>query len=94
MENKDLLELVKSKAKVWLTESYDAETRAQVQALLDNEDPTSVGRLQATHPYLPPKGRTKQRSLTARRDHSLYMSWSGDRSALYQGKRRDEHVSE
>ena len=42
MENKDLLELVKSKAKVWLTESYDAETRAQVQALLDNEDPTEL----------------------------------------------------
>ena len=37
-----MLELVKSKAKVWLTESYDAETRAQVQALLDNEDPTEL----------------------------------------------------
>ena len=42
MENKDLLELVKSKAQVWLTESYDAETRAQVQALLDSEDPTEL----------------------------------------------------
>ena len=42
MENKDLLELVKSKAQVWLTERYDAETRAQVQALLDSEDPTEL----------------------------------------------------
>ena len=40
MENKELLEMVRSKAQSWLTKSYDAETRAQVQALLDNEDPT------------------------------------------------------
>ena len=42
MENKELLELVRSKAQSWLTESYDADTRAQVQALLDNEDPTEL----------------------------------------------------
>ncbi|MDF9830336.1 phospho-sugar mutase [Parabacteroides sp. PF5-6] len=42
MENNDLLEMVRSKAEGWLTESYDAETRAQVQALLDNEDPTEL----------------------------------------------------
>ena len=42
MENKELLEMVRSKAQSWLTKSYDAETRAQVQALLDNEDPTEL----------------------------------------------------
>ena len=41
MEN-NLLETVRSKAQGWLTKSYDAETRAQVQALLDNEDPTEL----------------------------------------------------
>ena len=34
--------MVRSKAQGWLTKSYDAETRAQVQALLDNEDPTEL----------------------------------------------------
>ena len=42
MENKELLEMVRSKAQSWLTKSYDAETRAQVQALLNNEDPTEL----------------------------------------------------
>ncbi|MDH6358849.1 phospho-sugar mutase [Parabacteroides sp. PF5-9] len=42
MENKDLLEIVKSKAQGWLTESYDIETRTQVQALLENEDSTEL----------------------------------------------------
>ena len=42
MENNDLLEMVRSKAQGWRTKSYDAETRAQVQALLDNEDPTEL----------------------------------------------------
>jgi len=42
MENNDLLEMVRSKAQGWLTKSYDAETREQVQALLDNEDPTEL----------------------------------------------------
>ena len=42
MENKELLEMVRSKAQSWLTKSYDAETRAQVQALLANEDPTEL----------------------------------------------------
>ena len=36
MENNDLLEMVRSKAQGWLTKSYD------VQALLDNEDPTEL----------------------------------------------------
>ena len=34
--------MVRSKAQGWLTKSYDAETRAQVQALLDNEDSTEL----------------------------------------------------
>lgn len=42
MENDKLVAMVRSKAQGWLTESYDAETRAQVQALLDNEDPTEL----------------------------------------------------
>ena len=42
MENNELLEMVRNKAQGWLSESYDAETRAQVQALLDSEDPTEL----------------------------------------------------
>lgn len=42
MANNELIETVVSKAKVWLTESYDEETRAQVQAMLDNEDKTEL----------------------------------------------------
>lgn len=42
MENNELLEMVRSKAKGWLTNSYDADTRARVQELLDNEDPTEL----------------------------------------------------
>ena len=42
MENKDLLDTVRNKAQGWLSESYDAETRAQVQLLLDKEDPTDL----------------------------------------------------
>ena len=42
MENNELLQTVRSKAQGWLTDSYDAETRAAVQALLDKEDPTDL----------------------------------------------------
>ena len=42
MANNELVETVRSKAQVWLTKSYDAETNAQVQAMLDNEDPTEL----------------------------------------------------
>lgn len=42
MADNGLIETVISKAKVWLTESYDEETRAQVQAMLDNEDKTEL----------------------------------------------------
>lgn len=42
MENNTLLTQVIGKAKSWLTESYDAETRAEVERLLNNEDPTEL----------------------------------------------------
>ena len=42
MENNELLQMVRSKAQGWLTDSYDAETRAAVQVLLDKEDPTEL----------------------------------------------------
>ena len=38
MENNELLLQVTAKAKSWLSEKYDEETRKEVQALLDNED--------------------------------------------------------
>ena len=41
MEKNELLE-VKAKAKEWLSDTYDAQTRAQVQALLDAEDPAEL----------------------------------------------------
>ncbi len=34
--------MVRRKAEGWLSKSYDADTRAQVQVLLDNEDPTEL----------------------------------------------------
>ena len=42
MGNEELLQQVKQKAKSWLTDAYDEETKAQVQALLDNPDPTEL----------------------------------------------------
>ncbi|MDL2222268.1 phospho-sugar mutase [Parabacteroides sp. OttesenSCG-928-N08] len=42
MDNNELLEMVRKKAEGWLSTSYDAETRAQVQELLDREDPTEL----------------------------------------------------
>ncbi|MFV0419195.1 MAG: phospho-sugar mutase [Dysgonomonas sp.] len=42
MENNDLLMQVTAKAKVWLSDKYDAETRKEVQALLDKEDKTEL----------------------------------------------------
>jgi len=41
MDNQELQE-VRAKAKEWLSETYDAETRKKVQALLDAEDPTEL----------------------------------------------------
>ncbi len=42
MENKELLQSVLEKAKVWLSETYDEETRAAVQKLIDSEDKTEL----------------------------------------------------
>ncbi|MDR3250503.1 MAG: phospho-sugar mutase [Tannerella sp.] len=42
MENKELIEEVRRKAETWLSAGYDAATRKQVQAMLDNEDPTEL----------------------------------------------------
>lgn len=41
MENQEL-QAVRAKAQEWLSETYDEKTRAEVQALLDNEDPTEL----------------------------------------------------
>ncbi len=42
MNNDELLKTVEAKAKLWLTPQYDAETRAEVQAMLDNPDKTPL----------------------------------------------------
>lgn len=42
MGNSELLEMVRNRANGWLTQSYDEETRKEVQALLDKEDPTDL----------------------------------------------------
>ena len=42
MENKKLLQEVRAKAKEWLSPVYDEQTRKEVQALLDNQDPTEL----------------------------------------------------
>ena len=42
MEHTELLEQVRKKAQVWLGSEYDEETRNEVQALLDKEDPTDL----------------------------------------------------
>lgn len=42
MENSDLLAMVRSKAQGWLSTSYDAETRAEVKRMLENEDTSEL----------------------------------------------------
>jgi phosphoglucomutase len=42
MENQKLLIEVRAKAQEWLSPTYDEQTRKEVQALLDNEDPTEL----------------------------------------------------
>ena len=42
MENEQLLKEVTAKAKTWLGDGYDAETRAEVQRMLDNPDKTEL----------------------------------------------------
>ncbi len=41
-EDKGILELVTEKAKSWLTDVYDKETRSEVQKMLDQEDKTDL----------------------------------------------------
>lgn len=38
MENQDILQKVREKAQLWLSDKYDAETRAQVKSLLDTNE--------------------------------------------------------
>ncbi len=42
MEDKEILNQVRGKAKSWLSETYDEETRQEVQRLLDNEDSSEL----------------------------------------------------
>ena len=42
MENTDLIKNVTEKAQVWLSDLYDAETRAEVQRMLNAEDKTEL----------------------------------------------------
>lgn len=42
MDNQQLLKEVRSKAQEWLSETYDLQTRKEVQQLLDNTDPTEL----------------------------------------------------
>ncbi len=42
MDNQELINQVTEKARLWLSDSYDSETRAAVQAMLDNEDKTDL----------------------------------------------------
>ena len=41
MENQELQQ-VRAKAQEWLSETYDEQTRTEVQALLDNKDTTEL----------------------------------------------------
>jgi len=42
MENKELLKQVRENAQEWLSETYDEETREEVQRMLDSDDPTRL----------------------------------------------------
>ena len=42
MYDEKLLQEVTAKAQTWLSDSYDEKTRAEVQAMLDNEDKTDL----------------------------------------------------
>ena len=42
MENQELIKEVRAKAQEWLSPIYDEKTRTEVQALLDNPDPTEL----------------------------------------------------
>ena len=42
MENKELLDLVTSRANSWLEGNYDAETKAEVKKLMDSSDKSEL----------------------------------------------------
>ena len=42
MKNDELMKTVVAKAEQWLTPQYDAETRAEVKAMLDADDKTPL----------------------------------------------------
>lgn len=42
MDNSEILEQVKAKAQQWLNGAYDAESKAQVKAMLENKDTTEL----------------------------------------------------
>ena len=42
MENKELIAQVESKANAWLSGNYDADTKAEVKRMLENEDKTEL----------------------------------------------------
>lgn len=42
MDNQELIKEVTARAQVWLSDAYDAETRAEVRRMLDAEDPTEL----------------------------------------------------
>lgn len=42
MNDKELLSLVENNAEKWLSDSFDAETRAEVRRMLDNDDKTDL----------------------------------------------------
>ncbi|MGQ1946577.1 phospho-sugar mutase [Geofilum sp. OHC36d9] len=42
MDNNEILEQVKAKARQWLNGAYDAESKAQVKAMLENNDTTEL----------------------------------------------------
>lgn len=42
MSNENLLQQVTEKAKLWLTEGYDAQTQAEVKRMLDSDDKTEL----------------------------------------------------
>ncbi len=52
--NQQLIDSVVAKAKTWLTDAYDDETRAEVRAMLDADDKTLSSRLSTATSSLAP----------------------------------------
>ena len=62
MENSDLLAMVRSKAQGWLSESYDAETRAEVKRELQEAYEKGLMSVSdSDYPILPQEKSTKTR---------------------------------